>query len=428
MQKVLIVAYYWPPAGGPGVQRWLKFVNYLPEFGVTPIVFVPKNARYPIEDPSLMDQIPPKQKVIQHPIAEPYKLAALFSGKKTRKISSGIISPARKQSFLEQMFLWIRGNIFIPDARKFWVKPAVSRLEKIIKNENISTVITTGPPHSIHLIGLRLKKKLNVHWLADFRDPWTSIGYHKKLRLTAAARKKHKYLERIVLQSADQIVVTSSTTKEEFAGLTSRPIQVITNGYDTERYAVALDKKFTLSHIGSLLTDRNPRLLWEVLSELVKEHPAIAKTLQIQLVGVVGEEVINTLKAIGLEQYVTKVGYLPHDQVLEYQWKSQILLLLEIDSRETQGIIPGKLFEYLNAGRPILAIGPEGWEAGKMVAELEAGVHIRNTEKEPLKKVLLAWFQKFQKEALTVQMKNTASYHRRELTKQLANLLQWESS
>lgn len=428
MQKVLIVTYYWPPAGGPGVQRWLKFVKYLPEYGVSPIVFVPENAQYPIQDPSLLDQIPPDQKVIRHPIAEPYRLAAFFSRKKTHKISSGIIPPDTKQSLVERILLWIRGNLFIPDARKFWVNPSVVRLEKIIQAENINTLVTTGPPHSIHLIGLRLKEKLNVHWLADFRDPWTSIGYHKKLKLTPAARKKHKHLERTVLQSADQIVVTSKTTKVEFKALTSRPIHVITNGYDQKRREVELDKKFTLSHIGSLLTDRNPKLLWEVLAELVAENPAIAKALQIQLVGVVGQSVVNTLKLLGLEPYINRVGYLPYEQVSEYQWRSQILLLLEIDSRETQGIIPGKLFEYLNADRPILAIGPEGWEAGELVEELRAGVYLRNTEKERLKKLLLEWFQKFQKEALTMPAKSTAPYHRRELTKQLAKLLQWESS
>ncbi len=428
MQKVLIVTYYWPPAGGPGVQRWLKFVKYLPEFGITPIVFVPKNAQYPIEDTSLVSEVPPNIKVIQHPIAEPYRWAAFLARRKTQKISTGIIPPYKKQSVMERLLLWVRGNLFIPDARKFWVGPAVKRLENILRTENITTLITTGPPHSIHLIGLRLKEKMKVKWLADFRDPWTSIGYHKKLKLSAPARKRHKYLEKKVLQSADQLVVTSKTTKDEFSMLTTTPIQVITNGYDQKGGKTEPDKKFTLSHIGSLLTDRNPVLLWEALAELVAENTALAEQLSIQLIGVVGENVVNMLETMGLKSYVSILGYLPHEQVLEYQSRSQGLLLLEIDTPETRGIIPGKLFEYLSASRPILAIGPEDWEAGKMVEEHQAGSYIKNTEKEALKKLLLEWFQRFQQQRLETHPKGTAQYHRRELTKQLTKLLQWVSS
>ncbi|MCB0428063.1 MAG: glycosyltransferase, partial [Mangrovimonas sp.] len=232
LKKVLIVAYYWPPAGGPGVQRWLKFVKYLPDFGIEPIVFVPENASYPIVDESLNTEISSAATVIKFPIKEPYKLAGFLS-KSSKNISKGIIPDKKKQSLIQQMMLYIRGNFFIPDARIGWVKPSVSFLETYCSEHKIDTLITTGPPHSLHLIGLHLKEKLSLKWITDFRDPWTSIDYHKELKLSKASENKHKALEKQVLTTADQIVVTSESTRLEFEQITSKPIEVITNGYDT---------------------------------------------------------------------------------------------------------------------------------------------------------------------------------------------------
>ncbi|MEL6484974.1 MAG: glycosyl transferase family 1, partial [Bacteroidota bacterium] len=212
MQKVLILTYYWPPAGGPGVQRWLKFVKYLPEFGIEPILYVPDNATYPIVDEKLVEEIPEGITVLRQKIREPYRWASFLSKSKTQTISRGMIAK-KKQGLLEKVLLWVRGNFFIPDARVAWVKPSVDFLQSYLQKHDIQTVITTGPPHSVHLIGLGLKEKMNIRWVADFRDPWTSIGYHEKLRLSKASQQKHKELERKVLSSADQIVVTSQATR-----------------------------------------------------------------------------------------------------------------------------------------------------------------------------------------------------------------------
>ena len=423
MQKVLIITYYWPPAGGPGVQRWLKFVKYLPECGIEPIVFIPENPTYPITDESLLDEIPEGVRIIKQPIFEPYSLASLFSKKKTKRISSGIIQKQKKQSFLEKAMLWVRGNLFIPDARKYWVKPSSKSLSKIILEERIKTIITTGPPHSVHLIGLQLKNKLKVNWVADFRDPWTSIGYHKKLKLTKASQKKHKALEFDVLNTADTIITTSTTTKVEFEKSTSRPISVITNGFEGESASLPLDSTFTLSHIGSLLTDRNPMVLWQVLAELISENEALESSLKIQLVGIVGDGVKDSLEEFNLLRFVEQVGYVSHEKVLEYQARAQALLLLEIDSVETRGIIPGKLFEYLKADRPILAIGPEQWEAGLMVQKHSAGHYVNATQKDEMKKVLLEWFSNYQRGKFDCNSVNIDQYHRRALTQKLAKLL-----
>jgi glycosyltransferase involved in cell wall biosynthesis len=428
MQKILIIAYYWPPAGGPGVQRWLKFVKYLRDFQLEPIVYVPENPNYPITDNSLLDEIPEGIKILKQPIFEPYGLASILSKKKTKRISSGIIQKHKKQSILERAMLWIRGNFFIPDARKFWVKPSVNFLSDFIEKEAIKTIITTGPPHSIHLIGLDLKEKLSLQWLADFRDPWTSIGYHKKLKLLSAAAKKHKSLESKVLNTADKIVVTSKTTKTEFESITKKPIEVITNGFDGEVKATELDDKFTISHIGSLLTDRNPQTLWKVLAEICSENESFKEQLQINLVGVVGKEVLTSIADYGLLSRTKEIGYVSHDKVLQLQPKSQILLLLEIDSEETKGILPGKLFEYLNARRPILAIGPDGWEASAIIQETNSGVGLVSSDESALKNVLLEWFVLFEKNKLHLNSTGIEKYSRIALTEQLTNFIRWESS
>lgn len=426
MIKVLIITYYWPPAGGPGVQRWLKFVKYLRDFDIEPVVYIPKNPHYPLWDDSLKTEIPEGITIYSYPIFEPYKVAGIFSKKKTSRISSGIIS-TKNQSFAEKVMLWIRGNFFIPDARTYWVKPSVKFLETILVKENITKIITTGPPHSVHLIGYNLKQKLSFEWLADFRDPWTSIGYHNKLKLTKNSQKKHIQLEHLVLNSADKIIVTSKETKEEFGQITAQPIEVITNGFDrlfdAER---KLDDKFTLSHIGSLLTGRNPKNLWAVLREMLDENSDFKDYFQLQLIGIVSADVLKTIKEFGLEPYLNLMGYLSHEDALSAQKRSQILLLVEIDTSETKGIIAGKLFEYMAAQRPILGIGPQDWEVGKIINETGTGVTFNYDERANIKDILLQWFEEYRSGQLNVTAKGIEKYSRRELTRKLAEYITWE--
>lgn len=423
MKKVLIVTYYWPPAGGPGVQRWLNFVRFLPEFEVAPTVYIPKNPHYPLTDESLVDKVPENVTILKQPIWEPYGLAKLFSGKKTKRISSGIIANKEKQSVLERLMLWIRGNLFVPDARKFWVKPSVLYLESYLKEHKIDTLITTGPPHSLHLIGLKLKNKLQINWIADFRDPWTSIGYHSKLKLSKSTRKKHKQLELQVLNQADTVIVTSKHTQLEFSKLTNKPIKVITNGYLPNTANCQVDQTFTLSHIGSLLTDRNPKLLWEVLRELSTELSDFKAHLKIKLVGTTGKAIIDSLKSNGLENNLELIPYVAHDSVLMHQKSAQVLLLLEIDSDRTTGIIPGKLFEYFNAKRPILAIGPNNWEAGNMVVDHRVGSYAPANEKEQIKNAVLAFYSDFKNGNLSVEAEGIQKYQRSYLAKDLAKVI-----
>jgi glycosyltransferase involved in cell wall biosynthesis len=423
-KKVLIITYYWPPAGGPGVQRWLKFSKYLPDFGIQPIVYVPENPTYPIVDSNLESEVSDKIIVLKNKIFEPYQLASVFSKNKTKKISSGIIPNQKKQTFLDKSLLWIRGNLFIPDARVFWVKPSVSYLEKYIIDNKIDVIITSGPPHSLHLIGMELKQKLKLTWFADFRDPWTTIGYHKALRLSTKAERKHKALEFRVLNTADKIIVTSKSTKTEFRAITKKPITVITNGYDNEVVTkTALDTKFSLAHIGSFLSERNPIILWEVIEELLQEIPDFKLHFELKLIGAVSQEVLDAISQFNINLYLNNLGYISHSEAVEHQRISQVLLLIEINSKETKSIIPGKLFEYMVSNRPIIAIGPKDSDFSEIITETNTGVFFEYAEKEKLKNTMLSYYNQFLDGKLQSYGVGLQKYSRKNLTKELAKLI-----
>lgn len=423
-KKILIITYYWPPAGGPGVQRWLKFAKYLADFDIQPIVYIPENPTYPIVDENLVNEVSDKVIVLKQRIFEPYQLASFLSKNKTKKMNSGIIPNQKKQSFLDKVFLWIRGNLFIPDARFFWVKPSVAYLEKYILENNIDTIVTSGPPHSLHLIGLELKNKLDLKWFADFRDPWTTIGYHKSLRLSSFSAQKHKKLESQVLNTADMIIVTSKTTKTEFEVLTTKPIAVITNGFDVEKVEQqTVDSTFSLAHIGSFLSARNPKLLWESLVELLAEIPDFKSHLELKLIGAVSQEVLDSIAAFGLDDYLNVLGYVSHEEAIAHQRKSQVLLLIEIDSEETKSIIPGKLFEYMVSNRPIIGIGPKDSDFAEIITNTNTGVFFDYSEKVKLKKLILDFYNQYLEGKLQSHGIGLQKYSRKSLTEQLAKLL-----
>lgn len=425
LPKVLIITYYWPPAGGPGVQRWLYFATFMREFGVEPVIYTPKNPHYPVRDPGLQGRIPADLKIYRKKIWEPYGLAGWISKSKTRQISSGILN-RKKPSALERALRWVRGNLFVPDPRKYWVRPSVGFLQRVLEEEGIETVITTGPPHSLHLIGLHLKSRAGVRWIADFRDPWTSIGYHEALYPGARARTRHKELEAMVLNAADAVITTSAHTKREFSRITRRPIHVITNGYlELSGRNGQPEGPFTLAHIGSLLSGRNPESLWKALKNLLDSREGFGEDLQIELTGLVSEEVLESIKGHGLEGYLRLNPYLPHAQALERQRRAQVLLLIEINSGETAGIIPGKLFEYMAASRPILAIGPAGWEAGSLLEDSGCGAAFGYGERESIEAQLLQWYDAYRKGKLVVSGRGVEKYHRRALTERLIREVLW---
>jgi hypothetical protein len=425
MQKtrVLIITYYWPPAGGPGVQRWLQFVKHFSKFGIEPVVYVPENPNYPILDPTFLSEVPEDVEIIKTPIKEPYGLAGMISKKKTAQISSGIITK-KQQSSLEKFLLFVRGNFFIPDARIGWVKPSVVFLKEYLGQNPVDCIISSGPPHSLHLIAKQLKKDLQLPWIADFRDPWTTIHYHKSLRLTKASEKKHQKMEAGVLNSADRVVVTSPTTKEEFEKTTDTPIEVITNGFSlVENIYPVLDTAFSITHIGTMLSERNPKILWKVLSEIASELPSFKEDLLIKFAGTVSGEIEQSIAEFKLKSNFEFLGYVSHSEAVQLQHNSQLLLLVEIDRQETKSIIPGKLFEYLAAHRPILGLGPKGSDIQEILDETESGKFFSYYEDEALKDHILSQYESFKKGGIPVSSKGIEKYSRKELTRQMAAII-----
>ena len=415
--KVLIITYYWPPAGGSGVQRWLKFVKYLQEFGIEPVVYTAENANYLKQDTSLLNEVPKGLEILKQPIWEP---TALLFWKKSKQQTKGI-SNVSKGGFLS----FIRGNFFIPDPKVFWVKPSVSYLQKYLDNHTIDVIISTGPPHSTHLIAEKLHQKNTVKWLADFRDPWSDLYYNKDFNQLAFAKNKNKRLEERILRNSDCILTVSNSLKEELEK-TAKKVEVITNGFDDEFSAsnnVILDTKFSISYIGLLPKQSNPKLLFKVLKGLCKESEIFKKDLKLNFIGDISEEVKVEILANKLDENTDFVGYVSHQEAIAYQNKSQVLLLLIPNVKNNKGILTGKLFEYLKAKRPILAIGPEKGDLATILQETNSGVIVNFDAEEKLKLEIEALYQKYKEDKLTVNFNNIEKYHRKELTKKLAFIL-----
>jgi len=415
--KVLIITYYWPPAGGSGVQRWLKFVKYLQDFGIEPIVYTVDNANYPKEDSTLLKEVPENIKILKQPIWEPTNL--LF-WKKKNAVKKGI-SNVSKGGFLS----FIRGNFFIPDPKVFWVKPSVKFLQKYILEHKIDTIISTGPPHSMHLIAQKLHQKNNIKWIADFRDPWTSLYYNTDFNQLNSAKNINLKLETSVLKNADCILTVSNHLKKQFATI-AKNVQVITNGFDDEVLSeniLVLDKKFTISYIGLLPKQSNPKVLFSVINQLCLENKDFKMDLQLNFIGDIADEVKLEIENTNLLENASFTGYVSHKKAIEFQMKAQVLLLLIPNVVNNKGILTGKLFEYLTAKRPILAIGPEDGDLATILKETNAGTISGFNNSEKLKAEILHLYQQYKTDGLEVSSKNINKYHRKELTQQLATII-----
>ena len=419
-KKVLIITYYWPPAGGSGVQRWLKFSKYLRGFEIEPVIYTIDNPSYPILDKSLESEIPKDLEILKQAIFEPNSMLSFF-GRNNKKESAGFLNP--NPTFFGSIIQYIRANYFIPDARKFWIQPSVNFLSNYLENNHIDAIITTGPPHSMHLIGLELKKKLGIKWISDFRDPWTEIDYFQQLPLTKKATKKHQDLEQEVLINSDMVVVVGETMKDKFLKHTKR-IKVLTNGFDTieDLSTQKLDEKFSITHVGLMNSDRNPTILWEVLNEISNTNLNFKNDLRIKLIGKLDDAVIQDLKVFD-HNTIETIPYLDHKDVGKYQASSQILLLSINEVPSAKGIITGKIFEYLQAKRPILAIGPEDGDAAMILKNTNAGTIVGFKNKTALKATILNLYKDYKEGVLFVKSVNIEQYHRKNITSQLAEVI-----
>ena len=443
LKRLLIITYYWPPTGGSGVQRWVKFSKYLPEFGWQPVVYTPENPEQLARDESLLNDIPACAEVIKTHITEPYELYRRLTGGKAGQEVNPV--NAQRKTWKQRLSLWIRGNCFIPDPRVGWVRPSVRFLKKYLRAHPVDAVVTTGPPQSVHLIGLRLKKEFGLRWIADFRDPWTEMFYYKHLGLSAAADRRHRRLEQAVLDGADKIISVSPPVAADFQAKTKTPVVLITNGFDesdfraeksgsgsapTEPFTragsgvseaqpdsgagAAAGPLFRLVHTGLFAADGNPLKLWDALAERCEADPDFRARLQIRLAGKVDAAITDAIRARGLGDNLVELGYLPHDETVREQRAADILLLPLRREPEYAKVLPGKIFEYLAARRPVLGIGQEDGAAASVLRDAAAGEMFDWDKKDEL----LAFL-----DAEHPQTADIEKYTRRALTERLAEVL-----
>jgi len=436
MKKVLIILYYWPPSGGGGVQRWVKFVKYLPAFGWEPIVYAPENPDYPLHDPSLLEEIPEGLKVIKQPIFEARKaLTNLFpkkdkeAGAKGGKSLDGLfyLDP-KERSLKDNLSIWVRGNLFIPDARMTWINPSIKFLSQYLKDHPVDAMVSTGPPHSMHLIGKGIKKKTDLPWLVDMRDPWTNIEFFEHLMLSSWAEKKHKRLEKEVLLGADHVNEVGKSYIDYDKKLGVQDIGWIPNGYDDRDFEgepEPLSPHFMISHIGTFEKDRSLENLYKALDSLKNEFEDFADDLRIQLAGKIAPEVLDEFQARGLGKNLIDLGYISHKEAIAAMQRSQLLLILINQSeRNAKGKLTGKVFEYLASRRPILVIGPEDGDAATVTQECKGGFACDFEDLEKLIAILRARYLEFKENgSVPTYTEGYEKYSRKNLTASLAKLL-----
>ncbi len=432
MKKVLIITYYWPPSGGAGVQRWAKFAKYLPQFGWKPVIVTPKNPEYPIIDKSLINDISPEVEVIRLPIWEPYGIFKKITGrKKEEKVNTGLLFDEKRQTLMEKVSLWIRGNILIPDPRVFWVNPSAKRLKRMIPTIKPDIMVTTGPPHSIHLIGLKIKKKSpSIKWVVDFRDPWSEIDYLDCFYASKIARNRQKRLEKKVINTADRVITVSPTWAGELQVHTTKKVNCITNGFDSEDFASIKpyegNDKFVISYFGIINSFRNRPAFWQALEDLCEKNREFYDKLQIQIIGTSDSGLAKSLEKYPKVVANTVInGYIPHTEVIKKYNESSCLLLLLNKTKNSKGHIPGKLFEYLAAKRPILFLGDVNGDAAKIIENTKSGKICSFSDKDKIRESIeqLFYSSTFPENSKSAPLP-ALKYSRKNLTRELIQVFE----
>ena len=437
MKRVLIITYYWPPSGGSGVQRWVKFAKYLPKEGWQPVIYTPENPELTTIDKTLAAEIPPEAEVVKTHIFEPYGIYRKLMGKGSSTDLKALTSAGSdgnevnpvnggKKSWKQKLSLYIRGNFFIPDPRIMWVRPSVKFLKSYLKKHPVDAIVSTGPPQSMHLIGLELSKATGLPWLADFRDPWTKIFYFKHLELTPRSEAKHQALEKKVVDGATRVIAVSPMVKKDFEAITSTPVELITNGFDEEDFndPFEADEYFNITHTGLFASDGDPEILWKVLAAKCQEDKEFRKLLRIRLVGKTDQEIVNSIETAGLGPNLVNLGYQSHEVAVREQRNASVLILPLRKEPEYEAVLPGKLFEYLASRRPILGIGQTDGAMAQVVRNTGSGIVYDWNEEQKIRRWVDFSWEEFKNHELLDNATYISMYSRRRLTKRLVSLLE----
>ena len=448
MKRVLIITYYWPPTGGSGVQRWVKFAKYLPSEGWQPVIYTPENPEQLAIDESLAAEVSAETEVLKTRITEPYELYKKFLRKSGHSKEAVEVNPvnAQNKSALQKLAMWVRGNLFRPDPRCLWIRPSVKFLKKYLKEHPVDLIVSTGPPQSMHLIGMRLSQETGLPWIADFRDPWTRIFYFKHLAMTRTTERWHHRMEKKVLDRASVVVAVSPLVQQEFQAMTQTPVELITNGFDEcdfeqdtttgengrepvtnqnagrEAAAGGPDKDFVITHTGLFAADGNPTVLWDVLGEKCAKDAQFRKQLKIKLIGKTDIQIINALHSAGLEDCLKDMGYQPHSVAVKEQRTASLLILPLRKEPEYKAVLPGKLFEYLASWRPVLGIGQPDGAMSMILNTTKTGVVFDWEDRSSLKRFVDLCWERHLKGELTVEDADLKPFTRVELTRRMAEL------
>ena len=407
--KLLIISYYWPPSGGSGVQRWLNFSNHLIKKDWDITVLTAKNPKYPVLDEKINETVDGKIKVVKIPIFEP----AGFLKKNNDNIKSS--------SIFKKTVNWIRANLFFPDSRLFWISTVTNQAIKFIKKNKINCLITTAPPFSTNLIGLKIKKKTGIKWISDYRDPWTDFFQFRLLPMSSYMQKKHIKSELKCLQYSDTVLTTSPSLTEKYSKINANTYTLY-NGFDSF-LDTQNSTKFLIMYCGNMKSIQNPKNLWFVLNEICGENENFLKDLSLRFIGDFDNEVVNDINFQLTNLKLQFQNYLDKQELDKEITKAKVLLLSSVNLDSVNNIIPGKLFYYFSAKRPILAFSNLNSDVSKIIKLTNTGSVFDYSNKIDLKNHILELYNDFKSKKNNFKPIGITNYTFEVLSKNLDQIL-----
>lgn len=434
MKTVLVVAYHFPPGGGPGVQRVLKHITYLQEAGWRPIVLTVEDGDFPARDESLLAKIPPSVRVVRVPIIEPYKYYRRFMGGSGAAIDVNVNkSGAQRRGFKAGLSEFVRATLFIPDARIGWLRKAVQAGLRLVREEHIDAIYTSSPPYTCALIGRNIKRRTGLPWVAGFRDPWTGfLTTPDRWWLPAVIDKA---LERSVFAEADAVECAWEGIIDDAMGkypsLDRSKFHHVPNGYDSSdfppegAYPRTHADRFTITYTGSMYGRRNPSTFLAALDLLAEQHRLTPNDVHLRFVGRFGDDVLTMLETSQFSHSMNVIGYVPHETSIAMLMASDASLLIVDDAKESAEIVPGKVYEYLGVGKPIIALTPRNSAIERLVRETSAGVCAPQDDIAAIAEIIGTYVARWRKGEPIVNpnVQAIAKYERREAAHQLGSIL-----